>query len=518
MMLVTLAAEAGLPRASAQDLSLNPRAITQFIQDITNSSDTELHHLLIVKDGFVVTELHASPYRSVDPHNQFSVSKMLTALAVGLAVDDGCLSLDDRLVDIFPDKCPDNISSDLSAITVRHLLTMTSGKQVDTSIRDNCDDWVASWLALPGIAPGKQYKYDTMAAFVLSAALQRVTGASALDLLNEHIFQPMEIYDVEWELSPDGVNTGGWGVRCSTETMAMLGQLLLQGGQWNSQRLISSQWVSLMCTDRLLDMGVEPTYANEYQFGYGYLLWRCSWDTAFRAEGNFGQFVIVDSDQRLVIAINGTIPDQSRMLVSVSRLIQNLSNQEYAPCDQQALDSLCHSFKLPQAIGNPWSATDSIIHLSLSNNSLDIKNLFLLQENGGAKIVLVRKTAGTDTLALGYNEWLYTTMHSFPPYNIGARNRYSGMYQGFTAAANYAWQVGEKVEVMIHCVDWYSAVSLEIDLEGRQLSITSNQTPSYHQVVHFTIVPTGPVPGDINDDGVVDIFDVNGVINLMLGK
>ena len=196
MALATLVVSAGLPRSATNRQGVGSEALMQLINDLRSQPFTELHHLVVVKNGNIITEIHAAPYRATDTHNQFSASKMLTALAVGLAVQDGKLSLDDKLGDI----------------SVRHLLTMTSGKQVNTQIRDTSDNWMESWLALPGTAPGKKFAYDTMSAFILSALVQRATGCTMLDYLRERIFQPMGITDVEWELSPDGINTGGWGV------------------------------------------------------------------------------------------------------------------------------------------------------------------------------------------------------------------------------------------------------------------------------------------------------------------
>ena len=512
--------QAGLPRALPNDVSVNANTIIQFLQDVTQMSEVELHHLIIVKDGYVITEVHADPYRANDPHNLFSASKMFTALAVGLAVDDGSLSLDDKVVDFFPDKCPDSIMPEMADITVRHLLTMTSGKQVKAQIRDNSDDWVASWLALPGTAPGETFAYDTMTPFILSAIVQRATGCTILDLLQSRILQPMGITDVEWELSPDGINTGGWGVRCSAETMAMLGQLLLQQGCWDDHQLISREWAVQMTIDQLSTMGIQPSHAGEYQCGYGYLMWRCSWETGYRAEGNYGQYVIIDPSLNLVIVTCGTIPSQSRLLAPVKSFVQRLSQNQsdLGSSDQQALDDLCQNIQMDKANGRLWNSIYPCAHLILSENLMNIKELYIQHHYGDGQLVIVDDTGCRDTLSLGYNEWLYTPMHGKPYYNIAAKNRFSGMDRGFTAAGNFAWPSTEEIEIRIHHVDWYSAMILVINFNQNQLSFTYNQWPTWHEMVDFTMVPLSSVNGDVTGDGTVDISDVNSVINIMLGK
>lgn len=522
MIFTSTQMQGGLPRASAIDMSVNANTITQFLQDVTQMSNAELHHLMIVKDGYVITEVHADPYRANDPHNLFSASKMLTALAVGLAVDDGSLSLDDKVVDFFPDKCPDSIMPEMAAITVRHLLTMTSGKQVKASIRDTSNDWVASWLALSGTGPGKTFAYDTMTSFMLSAIVQRATGGTVLDLLQLRIMQPMGITDVEWEQSPDGINTGGWGVRCSAETMAMLGQLLLQQGCWDGHQLISREWVSQMTTDQLSTMGIEPSYANEYLCGYGYLMWRCSWETGYRTEGNLGQYVIIDPSLNLVIVTCGAIPSQSRMLVPIKSFVQRLSNPESDPdsSDQQVLDDLCQNIQMDKVNGRLCNSIYPSAHFILSKNSMKIKELYLQQDYGNVQIVVVDEAGCCDTLSLGYNEWLFTPMHGKPCYNIGARNRFSGMNRGFTAAGNFAWLSTEEIEIRIHHVDWYSAMTLLFNFSQSQLSITYNHRPTWQETVDFTMVPPAPanasVNGDVNGDDKVDISDVNSIISIIM--
>lgn len=521
IILASTEVQAGLPRASTSDVSVNANTIIQFLQDVTQMSEVELHHLIIVKDGYVITEVHADPYRASDPHNLFSASKMFTALAVGLAVDDGSLSLDDKVIDYFPDKCLDSIMPEMADITVRHLLTMTSGKQVKAQIRDNSDDWAASWLALPGTTPGKTFAYDTMTPFILSAIVQRATGSTILDLLQSRILQPMGITDVEWEQSPDGINTGGWGVRCSAETMAMLGQLLLQQGCWDDRQLISREWAVQMTTEQLSAMGIEPLHSGEYNCGYGYLMWRCSWDTGYRAEGNYGQYIIIDPSLNLVIVTCGTIPSQSRMLSPVKNFVQRLSqnNSDLGSSDQQALDDLCQSIQMDKASGRLWNSIYPCAHLILSENLMNIKELYLQHHYGNGQIVIVDDTGCCDTLSLGYNEWLYTPMRGKPYYNIAAKNRFSGMDRGFTAAGNFAWPSTEEIEIRIHHVDWYSAMILVINFNENKLSFTYNQWPTWHEMVDFTMVPpSSSVYGDVTDDGTVDISDVNSVINIMLGK
>lgn len=453
-------------------------AVARLLNDIKLLPCTELHHLVVIKDGQVAADIHLAPYRASDAHNQFSASKMLTAMAVGLAVDDGKLSLDDRLVDVFADKCPANPAPELRSIDVRHLLTMTSGKQVTTSIRDTTTDWVASWLALPGVAPGKVFAYDTMTSFMLSAAVQRVTGRTMLDLLNQRVLMPMGLDEVEWERSPDGINTGGWGLRCSTRSMAMLGQLLLQRGHWRGRQLLSSSWVDQMLADQLSPLGIVATHTDEYHDGYGFQMWHNALPGSYRTQGNFGQLMFCYPAGNLVIAINAATPFQSELLRVVQRDAPMLATS--APSAAAHVQ--------PQEEDAP-STPRLDVQLDLAPNSHHIQSLELRHDDDCAWLTICHDDGSSDRIALGYDKWVYGKLAGTPPYNVWARNRFSGMDRGFTVAGRYSCRFGRQVVVGLHFVDWYSALTLTIDAAARQFSITDNKDPRYPEVIEILNQP-----------------------------
>lgn len=97
-------------------------------------------------------------------------------------------------------------------MTVRDLLTMTSGITPDWNMRNLTPDWIRAFLAKPVKTPGKKFEYDSISTYMLSAIVQKVTGMTVLDYLKQKLFTPMHITDVAWEISPEGINTGGWGL------------------------------------------------------------------------------------------------------------------------------------------------------------------------------------------------------------------------------------------------------------------------------------------------------------------
>ena len=299
-----------------------PRAATpQTIQDAVNSllADDEadpsvtFESLMILKHGNVIYENWYGDAAPDKPHAMHSVSKSFTATAIGMLVDQGKLSVSDKVIDFFPDDLPDEISDNLKAMTVKDLLTMNCGHETEVN-RRNTDEWIKAFLAHPVTkTPGTWYCYNSMGTFMLSAITQKLCGEKILDFLTPRLWEPLHIEVPQWEESPQGINTGGWGLYLKTEDMAKFGQLFLQKGKWNGEQLISEKWVAEASKYQVpsVPSGTRPDNAAErgltpenstFMLGYGYQMWMCP-EGAYRADGARGQYIIVYPDADAVIAI-----------------------------------------------------------------------------------------------------------------------------------------------------------------------------------------------------------------------
>ena len=464
--------------ATATQANTNHNVASQLARDIRLLPYTELHHLVILHNGQIITDAHALPYRNIDPHNQYSACKMLTSLAVGLAVDDGKLHLDDRVIDLFPNQSPLDQWPEIEAMTVRNLLTMTSGKEVATAIRDTSSNWVTAWLALPQHMPGRHMLYDTMTSFMLSAIVQQVTGRNILDLLNERILQPIGITDMEWEQSPDKINTGGWGLRCSTLSMAKIGLLMLQHGQWGGHQLISTQWIEQMTTDQLTQFGIEATHTDEFHDGYGYQMWLCALPGSYRAQGNLGQLILVYPSDQIVIAVNCATPYQGEVL----RLAQRYAPQLASIAGPQPVSLPAFDMN-----GHEWNG-DSM-HIELPDNNHDIKTLDVVRCNKQLMLTIGYDDGKSEHIPVGYGQWVYSKLRHTPPYNIGAMNRFSGMFRGFSVAARYSCHIGDKIEIWLQFVDWGTGLRLMIDRKIGSVTIIENKSPNRPEVLSINKSP-----------------------------
>lgn len=301
-----------------------PQSLSTAVDSFVAATETEpqspdhitLHSVMVLKHGHVIYEKWLNDAGPDIPHVMHSVSKTFTSIAVGMAIEEGKLHLDDKVIAFFPDQLPDEVSDNLAAMTVRDLLTMTCGQNTQVRIdRTESDtDWVKAFLAHSvEHEPGTYYLYNSYGSYMLSAILQKVTGETTLDYLNTRLFEPLYISKPKWETSPQGISCGGWGLYIKTEDMAKVGQLLLQKGKWNGQQIISEEWVKEMSSyqvpsapsgtpfERLAEFGLTKEN-NDWVQGYGYQMWLCRYG-GYRADGANGQYIIVLPEKDAVIVL-----------------------------------------------------------------------------------------------------------------------------------------------------------------------------------------------------------------------
>ncbi len=301
------------PRAAPEREGISSAAILDFVESADHKIDS-LHSFMLVRHGQVVAEGWWSPYSAETPHLMFSLSKSFTSTAVGLAVAEGKLSLDDEVLKFFPDDAPANPSANLKAMRVRDLLIMPSGQlpgEVSRFSFDSPERLTREFLELPvEHKPGTFFFYNTPGSYMLSAMAQKATGLTVLDYLTPRLFEPLGIEHPTWEKSPQGVCLGGYGLSLRTEDIARFGELYLHHGNWQGKQLVPADWVA-KATARQTSNGSNPN--SDWEQGYGYQFWRCR-HGCFRGDGAFGQFCIVMPEQDAVVAITSGTKDLAAVL------------------------------------------------------------------------------------------------------------------------------------------------------------------------------------------------------------
>lgn len=317
----------------------------------------DVHSLMVLRHGAVVAEAWWHPYRSDEPHTMFSVSKSFTATAVGLAISEGLLTTGDRVIDLLPDDAPDDPSDHLAAMTVRDLLTMTSGHGTDTmnftltNLHVPGGSWARDILAAPVThEPGTHFVYNTGATYLVSAILHRLTGERLLDYLTPRLLAPLGITGATWEQCPRGIDVGGYGLRLTTEDLAVFGQLLLQRGTWQGRQLVPAGWVDEMTAAQVPN---GPDDNPDWEQGYGYQFWRSRGD-AYRADGAFGQFCVVAPERDTVVVLTSGTSATSVELDAVLEALDGIADSPAA--DLTGAGS-------PSDDGGPFSRSDLAVEL-----------------------------------------------------------------------------------------------------------------------------------------------------------
>ncbi len=296
-----------LPRSAPSAAGVSARAVRALL-DRLEEGPGEMHSLMVVRRGSVVAEGWWAPYTADRPHLLYSLTKSFTAMAVGLAVADGVLSLEDRVVDVLPEHVPDDASEQARRLTVDHLLTMTTGHAAN-SLLDAWElepgDLTKGFLRVPFTDPeGTHHFYDDATTYVLARMVERATGRDLPDLLDERIFAPMGIDHAEWDRVGSGAVFGFHGLHLTTEAVAAFGELLLRGGRWGDRQLVPRDWVERATTRRVDSTSTRDDGTDagaDFQCGYGYQVWMSR--HGFHGNGAYGQQCVVVPEADLVVVV-----------------------------------------------------------------------------------------------------------------------------------------------------------------------------------------------------------------------
>ncbi|WP_418275797.1 serine hydrolase domain-containing protein [Isoptericola jiangsuensis] len=373
-----------LPRATPESQGVDPAALTRLVEVLDEIHD--VHSLMVLRHGRVVAEAWWDPFTADEPHRMYSVSKSVTATAVGIAVGEGLLTVDDRVVDLLPDDAPEHPDAHLAAMTVRDLLTMTSGHATDTmsftlhNLHRPGSSWARDILAAPvTYEPGTRFVYDTGATYLVAAILHRLTGQRLLDYLTPRLFAPLGITGATWEQCPRGIDVGGYGLTLTTEQLATLGQLWSQRGRWGDDQLVDASWVDEMTSAQVPN---GPDENVDWNQGYGYQFWRCRFG-AFRADGAFGQFAVVRPDLDLVVVLTSGTTRTAEELEAVLELLGPACTDvpSSAPGAPSSVPDGGAPFTLDElAVAVPGGSASTLVGAMVEGSE------FLLQHHDGAAV------------------------------------------------------------------------------------------------------------------------------------
>ena len=347
--------EITLPRASTPEAAgVSSKALSAIMEEI-NDNELNVHSLMIVRRGQVAYEDFRAPYSAGIPHALYSVSKSITSIAIGFAVEEGLLRLEDKVAELVPELRDYDRHENLEKLQVEHLLTMCAGKRISVAADRTKKQWVrdfgrAAWT----YAPGEGWHYCNENIYMLCVILRRVTGESVVDYLMPRLFGPLGIARPFWETDGHGVEAGGWGLFLKTEDMAKIGLCYLRGGVFDGRQVIPSAWVrASMAKQRSNDPASRVGEAGDDQglWGYGYCFWMNTFPGSCRMDGMFAQFVFLFPAHDACVVTTGGEPDPGAVYRAVFRQIPALFEAgDEAPVDLPRLPAYP---PLPAAERNP---------------------------------------------------------------------------------------------------------------------------------------------------------------------
>lgn len=303
------------PRVTPESQGVSSRHLRRFLEELNQGRELYMQDVMVLRNGQVLCEAAFGAQDLRSAKYTFSACKSVVSLAVGLLVDDGLLSVEEPVADIFDDSGA--LRRRLKDMSVEDLLTMRSGVQFTEAEALTETDWVRRFLSsAPKGEPGEEFAYNSLNTYMLSAIVRRRAGKGLLELLQERLFGPMGITDVCWERCPMGLEKGGWGLYIRPEDLAKLGQLVLDGGLWRGERLISREYLKRALTAH----AVPPETAGD--FNYGYQIWVGRRENTFLFNGMLGQNVLGFLDSGILVVTNAganTDFQESRYFEIVSR-------------------------------------------------------------------------------------------------------------------------------------------------------------------------------------------------------
>jgi CubicO group peptidase (beta-lactamase class C family) len=439
----------GLPRSTPEAEGVSSTGILAFL-DAFGRSTHELHSFVLVRHGRVIAEGWWSPYGPEFNHTLYSLSKSFTSTAIGFAVTEGRLRVEDRVVSFFPEELPERPSDHLSALRIRDLLTMSVGNAKEpTRAMVEQSDWVKAFLAWPiENPPGTQFLYNSAATYMLSAIVQRVTGQRVLDYLQPRLFAPLDIHGPAWETCPRGINVGGWGLSIQTEGLAKVGQLYLRKGKWRGRQVLSTRWVEEATTFKIQQPAPaqpgRPNNQNDWLQGYCYQFWRCR-HNAFRGDGAFGQYMIVMPEQDAVVVMTGESRDLQGELDLVWNHLLPAMKPGPLPRDRQAETRLVQrlgSLALPPLQGpmsSPLAERVSGKEFTLDRNELGFQGGSLVF-NGSGAVFMLRDRREPYPIPCGSSQWQRseTALPGTPPRLISGGQPPKGTKAKVAASGRWA--------------------------------------------------------------------------------
>ena len=333
----------GWQAASAESQGMDTNLLVKMLDTIWET-DINIHSIMIVRYGYKIMDAYSYPLTAEDMHPIYSITKSVTSSLIGIAIDKGYIkNVKQPVLDFFPNQVPKDIDDRKKAITIEHLLSMSSGLDCRDSYNhywagltqlESSSDWAQFVIGLPmAETPGTHFNYCNGGTFLLSAILQKQTGMNSLLFAEKYLFGPLGISGMDWPSNPRGISIGYGGLHMRPQDMAKIGYLYLKNGLWEDRQIISSQWIK---------DSTHKHIATAESFGYGYQWWT-SESHQYHAMGYGGQYIFAVPDHDIVAVFTGYLDRKDWNIPKTllhSYIISSVKSDKPLPEDAPAAQAL----------------------------------------------------------------------------------------------------------------------------------------------------------------------------------
>ena len=457
-----------LPRTSPESQGVLSSGILDFLKAIKESG-LEWHSFMVLRHGNVVAEGWWKPFDASYKHTLYSLSKSFTSSAIGFLVTEGKITVEDPVLKYFPQDAPAMPSEYLKAMKIKHLLTMNTGHEKEANLRASTDTWVKTFLHHEvKFEPGTHFLYNTPATYMLGAIIHKVTGQTLEEYLKPRLFEPLSIEGYDWEKSPQGLNTAGYGLRVKTEDIARFGQLYLQKGQLQGKKILPEAWINEATNKQT----TSQTGDNDWSQGYGYQFWRCK-PGFYRGDGAFGQFCMVMPEYDAVLVMTSeSFNLQKSMNVAYDTLLPAFKStpQTETPSVLATLKAEIAALSLPVVKGKTSSTlmskySDKVFKVEKNEYGLQRVGFGLFADAGVMRVDYDGK--GFHKIGFGWEQWKVSKNSEKNPFPVANRTHIPSKI-----AATGTWINENTLQINLKFVEAVHGDKLTVVFEGDNISIS----------------------------------------------
>lgn len=480
-----------IPRAeNPEQVGVSSAEFCALLDDLKESG-IDNHSVMVIRHDKVAAESYTDPYKADTPHAMYSVSKTITATAVGLAIDEGYFSLDTHVMDFFPDYEPKTPDERLNEMKIRHLVSMTSGKNPSWLTDKTKPDWIKTFFNAPWKdRPGEAFFYVNDNIYMLCVIIKRATGLSVTEFLEPRLYQPLGIKTPFWETDHHGVECGAWGICLSTEDLAKIMLCYKNGGKFEGKQILPENWVK-EATSIQIDNS-EYSKAGDASSGYGFCLWQNSLKGSFRADGMFSQFGIVIPEYDAVLVLTDGEVDEQKTRNCLWRHVPKMFIEE---SDERTMDKDEYDTKIVRSEERQQVSMRTDMEKKIDGRTIRFRKNLLLNIIGFPMSVLpfaatymMRIHCGNiDKVVFNFEEsecimeWSEGKYRNTVVCGMDGHYRYGKISLAeveFTVCCSAEWKDGETLEVWIRPLQSIACRHLNFNFKGNYVKMKPSTVSS----------------------------------------